>query len=238
MIQTTLTITSAYLSFFLAENDAGVSGVLCTVFAALMLAQFAGPVIVSHHTMENVWHALEHMGNTLIFALAGLIIYRSATVINNLTGEVMIQGQVPPQRPRPNAPAVTRQRPRPDAPSRGPPDVAAFRHAHCARPRPAAAQDYWVCFYTFLFCILIRACMLFILYKPMARCTCSCLLDRTHARQMLCACSDLQRAPASSCKPAQSEPTAIPLLASCYCPARSPRSPGLATVSDPMTRSS
>jgi NhaP-type Na+/H+ or K+/H+ antiporter len=76
-VQTSITLCCAYLSFFLGESEAGVSGVLCVVAAALVLAKFAWPVVVSHDSLENVWHAFEYLGNTLIFMLAGVISRRA-----------------------------------------------------------------------------------------------------------------------------------------------------------------
>ncbi|KAH8044737.1 carbonate dehydratase [Aureococcus anophagefferens] len=71
IIQLSVTLVTAYLAFFLGESEVGTSGVLTTVSAALVLAWRVWPVIVSHEAMENVWHAIEYFGNTLIFALRG-----------------------------------------------------------------------------------------------------------------------------------------------------------------------
>ena len=76
-VQTSITVCCAYLSFFMGESEAGVSGVLCVVAAALVLAKYAWPVVVSHDSLENVWHAVEYFGNTLIFVLAGVISRRA-----------------------------------------------------------------------------------------------------------------------------------------------------------------
>ncbi|KAK7242444.1 potassium:proton antiporter [Aureococcus anophagefferens] len=73
IIQLSVTLVTAYLAFFLGESEVGTPGVLTTVSAALVLAWRVWPVIVSHEAMENVWHAIEYFGNTLIFALAGVL---------------------------------------------------------------------------------------------------------------------------------------------------------------------
>mmetsp|Transcript_56105 Transcript_56105/g.121362 ORF Transcript_56105/g.121362 Transcript_56105/m.121362 type:complete len:1117 (-) Transcript_56105:113-3463(-) len=78
MIQITLTICCAYWSFIIAEGVLGISGVLSTVAASLVLAQFMWPHIVSPESLHNVWHMIEALGNTVIFFVAGA-----------LTGEVM-----------------------------------------------------------------------------------------------------------------------------------------------------
>ena len=82
IVQTAVTVCCAYLSFFLGESEARVSGVLTTVAAALVLAKFAWPVVVSHEALENVWHAFEYFGNTLIFMLAGVITRRAMSSPN------------------------------------------------------------------------------------------------------------------------------------------------------------
>jgi NhaP-type Na+/H+ or K+/H+ antiporter len=76
VIQVAITVSTAYLSFFVAESEVGVSGVLCTVMAAIYLAQHSWPVMLSHESMESCWHLIEFIGNTLIFLLAGVITSR------------------------------------------------------------------------------------------------------------------------------------------------------------------
>ena len=45
LAQVTLTITVAYISFFVGENELKLSGVLATIFAALMVGKFAQPLV-------------------------------------------------------------------------------------------------------------------------------------------------------------------------------------------------
>mmetsp|Transcript_34289 Transcript_34289/g.90523 ORF Transcript_34289/g.90523 Transcript_34289/m.90523 type:complete len:1083 (-) Transcript_34289:297-3545(-) len=77
IIQTAVSILTAYVSFFIGESEFGVSGVLCCVAAALVLAKYAWPIVNHHESLENVWHACEYFGNTVIFFLTGTIINRS-----------------------------------------------------------------------------------------------------------------------------------------------------------------
>ena len=68
MISLCATIVTAYMAFFLGENNMGVSGVLATCGAALPFAlRFLDTKI------EFVWHFIEHAGNTLLFMTAGLV---------------------------------------------------------------------------------------------------------------------------------------------------------------------
>jgi len=82
-IQTSITVCVAYLAFFIGESEVVVSGVLCTVSAALVMADRAWPIVINHDSMENVWHALEYFGNTLLFFLAGVISSRAIRGYND-----------------------------------------------------------------------------------------------------------------------------------------------------------
>lgn len=72
--QVTITLTVAYLTFYLAQEVFKISGVLAIVGAALMLSWQAPPIILNKETMHTVWGFIEWCGNTVIFLLAGLII--------------------------------------------------------------------------------------------------------------------------------------------------------------------
>lgn len=72
MIQITITISLAYLSFIVSENNLKGNGIVATVCSAVIIAYAAWPSFASIETMENVWHAIEYFGNTIIFCLAGL----------------------------------------------------------------------------------------------------------------------------------------------------------------------
>jgi len=74
MIQIMLTISCAYLSFYVAEETLQISGVLSCVSAGIVLS-WLGPVIVlEHETMSSVWETIGWSANTLIFTLAGVLI--------------------------------------------------------------------------------------------------------------------------------------------------------------------
>lgn len=81
LIQIALTICCAYVSFVFAEGVLGISGVLCTVAASLMLADSIWPRIVSQEAMHEVWRMLEYIGNTLIFFVAGALTGKTMTKI-------------------------------------------------------------------------------------------------------------------------------------------------------------
>ena len=67
--QVIITLTVAYLTFYIAQEVLEVSGVLAIVGAALVLSQYAPPIILNHSTMHTVWSFIEWMGNTIIFSL-------------------------------------------------------------------------------------------------------------------------------------------------------------------------
>ena len=85
-IQTSITLCTAYLSFFMGEYESRCSGVLCCVASAIVLAKHAWPFVNSHEALENVWHALEYFGNTVLFFLAGVITQRAVVGFNDLSG--------------------------------------------------------------------------------------------------------------------------------------------------------
>ena len=65
------------MSFFLGESESNVSGVLCCCSAAVVLAIYAKPIINNHEALEEVWHAIEYFGNTVLFFIAGVVIQRA-----------------------------------------------------------------------------------------------------------------------------------------------------------------
>lgn len=81
IVQLALTITVAYLAFFIGENELHVSGVLATLFAALMFGKAAWPLFCNSEGIEHVWHAIEFFGNTILFILCGIIFYASMRAV-------------------------------------------------------------------------------------------------------------------------------------------------------------
>lgn len=54
----TLTITVAYISFFAGENELKLSGVLATIFAALMVGKYAHPLVCDQAKQFHQVHAI------------------------------------------------------------------------------------------------------------------------------------------------------------------------------------
>jgi NhaP-type Na+/H+ or K+/H+ antiporter len=76
VVEITLTISAAYLAYFIAENLFHVSGVVAVVTLGLMLASF-GRIRISPEVGEflhHFWQMMAHIANTLIFILVGIII--------------------------------------------------------------------------------------------------------------------------------------------------------------------
>ncbi|MCP4323417.1 MAG: cyclic nucleotide-binding domain-containing protein [Psychromonas sp.] len=76
MIEITLTISGAYLAYFIAENLLHVSGVVAVVALALLLASI-GRTRISPEVadfLHHFWQMMAHVANTLIFILVGIII--------------------------------------------------------------------------------------------------------------------------------------------------------------------
>ncbi|CAJ1330028.1 unnamed protein product [Effrenium voratum] len=73
LVQIITTLCCSYLAFFVAESELATSGVLATVSSGFVVAYFAWPRFVSVEALEAVWEAVEFVGNTVIFFLAGLL---------------------------------------------------------------------------------------------------------------------------------------------------------------------
>lgn len=73
-VQIAITVCCAYMTFFMAEYECKMSGLLACCGAGAVFSCFAPPLILEHETMHHVWGMIEWAGNTLIFVLAGLII--------------------------------------------------------------------------------------------------------------------------------------------------------------------
>jgi len=73
LIQMLLTIACAYWAYLLADGICHMSGVLATVSAALVCAQYMWPSVVERQAMLEFWHVVETIGNTLVFFLAGML---------------------------------------------------------------------------------------------------------------------------------------------------------------------
>jgi NhaP-type Na+/H+ or K+/H+ antiporter len=83
VVEVASTITAAYLCYYTAEVVWGMSGVIATVTLGLMVAGGGRPLINDNSLMEDFWTLVEHLLNTLLFLLGGLV---WGTIIAN-TGE-------------------------------------------------------------------------------------------------------------------------------------------------------
>jgi len=74
-VQIAVTICVAYLSYFVADFTVGTSGLLCCLFAGLVMGRYGRFSVVgsSEEAMRAVWHVIEWLANTIVFALSGLI---------------------------------------------------------------------------------------------------------------------------------------------------------------------
>jgi len=76
LVEVTLTISLAYLSFLVAEHYLHVSGVMATVTAALVMGSLGRTSISSSgwHLLEETWENLGFWANSLIFVLVGMAV--------------------------------------------------------------------------------------------------------------------------------------------------------------------
>jgi len=76
-IQLSITLCTAYISYFIGDHIFNVSGVLCTCSSALVLSKYVWPLLSSKVTHENVWKTIDNIGNTVLFFLAGVLTQRA-----------------------------------------------------------------------------------------------------------------------------------------------------------------
>lgn len=90
-IQIAITIACAYISFFVSQWVLKVSGIISCCTAGVIIAWLAPALIIRPDNMEVIWHTLEWIGNTMIFAVAGLIVGKYAGDIDgSLLGSVVL----------------------------------------------------------------------------------------------------------------------------------------------------
>eukprot|EP00756_Hemistasia_phaeocysticola_P005110 Hpha_TRINITY_DN13178_c0_g1::TRINITY_DN13178_c0_g1_i2::g.113913::m.113913 len=78
-IEITLTLVAAYATFFMCEGYFGVSGVLGLVILGMYLAYHSHVISPEvEHSLHQFWEIIVYMANTMIFAIAGLIIAEKA----------------------------------------------------------------------------------------------------------------------------------------------------------------
>jgi NhaP-type Na+/H+ or K+/H+ antiporter len=80
LIETTLSITAAYLTFFIAES-LHVSGVVALVALALMFSTLGRTRISPEisHFLHHFWEMMSYLANTLIFLIVGIVIMAHTT---------------------------------------------------------------------------------------------------------------------------------------------------------------
>ncbi|HIW10062.1 MAG TPA: sodium:proton antiporter [Candidatus Rikenella faecigallinarum] len=76
VMQNSAILVSAYVTFFLAQNYMGVSGVIALVGYGLVITYYGRPRIAPevNHFMQEFWELATYMANTLIFILVGVVI--------------------------------------------------------------------------------------------------------------------------------------------------------------------
>lgn len=72
-VQVSATIGAAYLSYYVAEVVCAQSGVLSVVFCGITTKAFASSIINDHLLMDKFWVLVEHLLNTVLFALGGVV---------------------------------------------------------------------------------------------------------------------------------------------------------------------
>jgi NhaP-type Na+/H+ or K+/H+ antiporter len=72
VLQVAATVTAAYLSFYTAQVTCKMSGVIAVVVCGIVTKAFGGGLITDWNVMDSFWSLLEHLMNTVIFALGGI----------------------------------------------------------------------------------------------------------------------------------------------------------------------
>ena len=75
LVQVTLTLVFAYLTFFVAEGVLGSSGVLAVVALGMWMSRNGREQIspAVEHFLHEFWEMLAYFGNTLIFVITGVV---------------------------------------------------------------------------------------------------------------------------------------------------------------------
>jgi len=80
IVQVSATISFAYLSYYVAEAVYHMSGVIAVVFCGVVTKAFAASLIIDQDMMSKFWVLVEHLLNTILFVLGGVV---WGTVISN-----------------------------------------------------------------------------------------------------------------------------------------------------------
>jgi len=73
IVEVTATIVFAYLTYYIADPVCGTSGVIATCTMAITARALGDGMINDHRLMENYWALTEHLLNTVLFTLAGVV---------------------------------------------------------------------------------------------------------------------------------------------------------------------
>ena len=73
IVQVSATFCFAYLSFYVAEAILHWSGVIAVVFCGLTTKAFSNSLIIDQEMMSKFWSLTEHLLNTVLFVIAGLV---------------------------------------------------------------------------------------------------------------------------------------------------------------------
>ncbi|KAL3769325.1 hypothetical protein ACHAWO_007524 [Cyclotella atomus] len=73
VVQVVLTITAAYLCFFVSEILAGCSGIIAVMFCGLVVKGLGETMINNTELMHHFWEITEYLLNTLLFTLGGTV---------------------------------------------------------------------------------------------------------------------------------------------------------------------
>lgn len=74
LVEISITLVTAYLTFYVAEEHLHVSGVLAVVSLGLFMGTYAKNRVSAqvHGAMHIFWEIMEYLANTLIFVFTGL----------------------------------------------------------------------------------------------------------------------------------------------------------------------
>jgi len=86
LVEITLTVVLAYLSFLIAEHYLHVSGVMAVVTAGLVMGSYGRTKVspATWHALHETWEQLGFWANSLIFFLVGILV---PNVLKDFTGE-------------------------------------------------------------------------------------------------------------------------------------------------------
>ena len=86
LVEVTLTVVLAYLSFLIAEHYLHVSGVMAVVTAGLVMGSYGRTKVspATWHALHETWEQLGFWANSLIFFLVGILV---PNVLKDFTGE-------------------------------------------------------------------------------------------------------------------------------------------------------